>query len=280
MYNEHFGLTETPFSNTLDPQWFYQGPTHEEALARLLFLVEQRRRCGVLIGPGGTGKSLLLAVLRAEAARLPCQAVLVDLLARTGRELLWETIAALGLGPRGDESSRLLWRTLDDHLATSRYAHAPTLLCFDHIDRAEPDCLTALERLAHTTADTGVTLVVSARSDRASRLTQTLATIADLRVELPALDREQTQAYVESLLKLAGSARPLFEPEAQERIYAESLGVPRDINRLCDLSLVAGMADGVTRISEPIVAAAAEQLHPPHLKPPVFRTRRRATVEF
>jgi len=80
MYSQHFGLTETPFANTLDPHWFYQSPGHEEALARLMYVVDQRRRCGVLLGPAGTGKSLLLTVLLAETRRLPREVVLVDLL--------------------------------------------------------------------------------------------------------------------------------------------------------------------------------------------------------
>ena len=41
------------------------APSHEEALARLEYLVEARRRLGVLVGDGGVGKSLALRVARA-----------------------------------------------------------------------------------------------------------------------------------------------------------------------------------------------------------------------
>lgn len=281
MYTHHFGLTETPFANTLDPHWFFQSPGHEEALARLMFLVEQRRRCGVLLGPAGTGKSLVLQVLVAEARRIPCEVVLIDLLGRTGREMLWETIAALGLAPQSEESPRVLWRMLSDHLTTNRYIHTPTVLCFDHVDRAEADCLVAIERVYQTAAaNTGVTLLLSARDGRLSRLTQTLPSIADLHVELPPLDRDQTELYVETLLARAGATRMVFEPDAYDRMFADTRGIPRDINRLCDLALVAGMAEGVARVTESIVAAAAEQLHPLRLKGPVFQSRRRATAEF
>ena len=46
MYANYWGLAETPFRNTLDARWFYESPVHEEALARLLFLIENQRRCG------------------------------------------------------------------------------------------------------------------------------------------------------------------------------------------------------------------------------------------
>jgi len=62
MYQTHWGLQESPFRGCLDPKSFYQSPTHEEALARLHFLVEHGRRLGLLTGPSGSGKSLLLEV--------------------------------------------------------------------------------------------------------------------------------------------------------------------------------------------------------------------------
>ena len=69
MYQSHWGLRESPFHEGHDPQAFYQSPTHEEALARLHFLVEQRRRLGLLLGPEGSGKSLLLELLAADLRR-------------------------------------------------------------------------------------------------------------------------------------------------------------------------------------------------------------------
>jgi len=282
MYTQHFGLTESPFTNTLDPHWFYESAAHEEAVARLLYLIEQRRRCGVLVGPAGTGKSLVLSILSTQVRRMPAEVVLIDLMGRSGRELLWETVAALGLAPRGDECPRVLWRMLCDHMATNRYVQAPTVVFYDHVDRAESDCLAAIERLYHSCAagETGMTLILGARGSRTSRATQILSSIADLQVELPPLDREQTVEYITTLGTRAGAVEPLFDAPACERIFTESRGVPRDINRLCDMSLVAGMADGIRCVNEPIVSAAAEQLHPLRHTAPIFRTRRRAMVEL
>ena len=59
MYQSHWGLRQSPFRSCLDPQSFYQSPTHDEALARLHFLVDEHRRLGLLMGPAGSGKSLL-----------------------------------------------------------------------------------------------------------------------------------------------------------------------------------------------------------------------------
>ena len=66
MYQSHWGLDETPFRTRLDPRFFYESPTHEEALARLHFLVDYQRRLGLLIGRPGSGKSFLLEVFAGE----------------------------------------------------------------------------------------------------------------------------------------------------------------------------------------------------------------------
>jgi general secretion pathway protein A len=263
MYANYWGLSEIPFKNTLDVRWFYESPGHEEALARLLFLIEQHRRCGVLWGPSGTGKSLILELLRREAARNGGEVALVDVLGHGSREMLWEVLAGLGLAPGVDDSQFRLWRLLHDHVLANRHSLAALVLVLDHIDRAQTDCLAAIERLQHLSAggQTGLTLILGVTSERAGGHAQTLCDISDLRIDLAPLNRQEMQQYVESLLGRAGAARPLFDAPALDRLFDESRGVPREVNRLCDLALLAGMADQAAHVDESIVGAAAEELH-------------------
>ena len=70
MARKYWGLRESPFREALDWRRFYPSPMHEEALARLEFLVTDRRRLGLLLGAPGCGKSLVLEVFaRRFAAR-------------------------------------------------------------------------------------------------------------------------------------------------------------------------------------------------------------------
>ena len=50
MYQSHWGLRAMPFNGRVDPKYFFPSPTHEEALARLHFLVENHRRLGIVLG--------------------------------------------------------------------------------------------------------------------------------------------------------------------------------------------------------------------------------------
>ena len=80
MYQTHWELDESPFRGALDPQSFCQSPTHEEALARLHFLVDHHRRLGLLMGPPGSGKSLMLEFFADQLRRGGRPAARVDLL--------------------------------------------------------------------------------------------------------------------------------------------------------------------------------------------------------
>ena len=99
MYQSHWGLREMPFSGCVDPKYFFPSPTHEEALARLHFLVENHRRLGLLFGASGFGKSLLLEVF-AEQLRRSGQAVAkLNLVGLDSMEMLWQLAVGLGLNP-------------------------------------------------------------------------------------------------------------------------------------------------------------------------------------
>jgi len=263
MYANYWGLAEIPFRNTLETRWFYESPGHEEALARLIFLVEQRRRCGVLSGPAGSGKSLVLELLRRETLRTGAEVAAVDLIGLSSREMCWEILASLGRSPGIDDSPHRLWRLLQDHIVANLDARVPLVLLLDHLDRAQSDCIVSVERLQHLSSlgHSGLTLVLGVTNDHATGLAPTLRDISDLRIELVSLDRGQTQHYVETLLERAGANRPLFEPAAYDRMFDETRGIPRELNRLCDLALLAGMADQVSCIDEGIIALVAEELH-------------------
>ena len=100
MYQQYWGLRESPFRGSLDVAQFFATPNHDEALARLHFLVDGRRRLGLVAGKFGIGKSLLLeffpSVFITIRAKLPGSACWVSTRTRcSGR---WRL--SLGSTPR------------------------------------------------------------------------------------------------------------------------------------------------------------------------------------
>ena len=63
MYIEHYGLREKPFSLTPDPRYLYLSTSHREALAHLLYGIEQGEGFIAVTGEVGTGKTTLCRTL-------------------------------------------------------------------------------------------------------------------------------------------------------------------------------------------------------------------------
>src|SRR5215213_7697021 len=112
MFLSHWGLKESPFRGGIDPRYFFQGPTHEEALARLHFLADERRAVGLVLGAAGMGKSLLLEVFARQLRAGGRQVAKVNLIGLGPQELIWQVAAQLGVNPVGQPSLGQLWQAL------------------------------------------------------------------------------------------------------------------------------------------------------------------------
>ena len=74
------------------------------------------------------------------------------------------------------------------------------------------------------------------------------------------LTQTETMAYIQHRLQAAGSTRPIFSDAALEVIHQHALGVPRRINRLCDLALLVGFAEEASQIDAAQIEAISEEL--------------------
>ena len=266
MYRSHWGLAQTPFGSRPNPTFFYQSPGVEEALARLQFLVDENRRVGLVLAEPGGGKSVLLYVLADELRRPGRQVAIVNLLGLTPQELLWQLAAQWGLALDDDASLGQLWRAIADHLVENRCQKIDTIVLLDDGDEASPDVLDTIGRLAmlEPSREARLTIIVAAKPNRVAKLGGRLLELAELRVELDAWEPVDTQSYVESALKLAGGAVGTFDPDAVRRLHELTHGVPRRVNQLADLALLAAAGRKLTRVDADTVADASEELAAPH----------------
>jgi general secretion pathway protein A len=262
MYESHWGLSESPFASRPSTKWFHESPVHDEALARLFYLIEQRRGFGLLSGSSGTGKTLTLRHLEGQIRRSQRRVASVDTLGMDGHELLWQLSVSLGLTPRKGESRWNLWRRLADHLKTLQLARVQTVFLFDHFERADTTCHSMIERLFSAANNTGTltTFIASVRSSDVAKLSGFLSDLSDLRVELTNLQISETETFVRSQLSRAGCPYEAYSNNAVIRIHSHSRGVPRLISRLCELSLIAAMAEGSREIDADLVDSVAAGL--------------------
>jgi general secretion pathway protein A len=264
MYESFWGFPTSPFSGRLNTRWFHQTPVHEEALARLFYLIEQQRGFGLLSGISGSGKSITLKYLCEQVRRSQRRVAFVDLIGLDAHQMLWQLAMQLDLAPSDSESRWSLWRRVTDQVISLRMARLQTVFVFDHFERADTTCHSLLERLFWTAeADSGMaTFIASVRSNDLPRLTGVLGELSDLRVELTPLDIDETTEFVDALLTKAGSDRSIFNRDAFVRIHSQSRGIPRQINRICELALIAGMAAEIDTVDGELIDSVADGLVP------------------
>ncbi len=63
MYEAYWQLHAKPFENTSDTRFYYPAETHQGALLKLRYAVENRRSGALLTGGSGLGKSLVVQSL-------------------------------------------------------------------------------------------------------------------------------------------------------------------------------------------------------------------------
>jgi type II secretory pathway predicted ATPase ExeA len=262
MYRSYWGLNDTPFRTRLDRRFFYQSPTHEEALARLHFLVDERRRLGLLFGGRGSGKSLLLELF-AEEIRGRGRPVAKVALAGIGPdELLWFLAAGFEMNPGASATFHNLWQAVTDRLTEYRYQQLDTVVLLDDADAASPQVLAQVVRLVQLEfrPESRLAVVLAARPERTARLGSTLLEMAELRIDLDPWDEADTADFLKTTLAQAGRLEPLFEEPAVALLHELGEGVPRRISQLADLALLAGAGQSLQRIDTRTVQTVYREL--------------------
>jgi general secretion pathway protein A len=254
----------TPFRGCLDPGSFYPSPTHEEGLARLHFLVEQRRRLGVLSGGSGSGKSLLFEIFAHERRCNGLPVANVNLVGVGATEMLWLLATGLGLNPDRGLDAPALWRLSADRLREYRYQQLETVLLFDDADMAGSDseALGQVARLARhdATPEARLTIIVAGRPERMARLGSELLELADLRIDLDNWELADTENYVLAALARSGCQTVSFDTPAIARLHELARGIPRKVSQLADLALLAGAGRRLPTIDAETVESACQEL--------------------
>jgi len=262
MYQKYWGLQTSPFRGCVDPALFHQSPTHEEALARLDFLVAEHRRLGLLLGPSGGGKSMLLEVFAAHCRRRGWALALVSMLDLEATELLGLLASQWGLVVEPTLSAAALWRAIGDRLFVYRCQQWEAVVLLDDAHRADPQVMQHVTRLARfdPSPDMWLTIVLAGRNESMARLGESLLGLAALRIELEPWERSETEEFVTALLVQAGQCGPVFDRPAVDRLHELAHGIPRRVCQLADLALLAGAGRNLDQIDAGVVETVYQEL--------------------
>jgi len=266
MYNSYWGFHRSPFSGSIDPERFYESPSHEEALARLTYVVDEARQGALVLGAAGTGKTLLAEVFAQRMRRPNRQVVIARSSALGGRELFYELCQEFSLGPNRDASEGELWRTLRQHAVANRINGGQTVIVVDHAHwlletAAQLRSMHLLFQL-DTHAESRTTVVLVGRPELMRGARSEVVESVDLGVVVEPLSLEHTGLYVSHATNWACRDEPAFSEDAIEKIQNLTNGVPRQINRVCDLALLAGATEELDRVTENVIDSVFRELSP------------------
>ncbi|MCX7817820.1 MAG: AAA family ATPase [Kiritimatiellae bacterium] len=270
MYLSHWNLREEPFQNVADPRFAYLSDQHQEGLARLIYIVQGRKLGGVLVGPYGVGKSMILELLArhvesqgtSKMVRLDVPPGGVDTLARQIGRALIPSMSFADVAAVLDAVRELVVAT--------RPPFVHTVLAIDEAqlirDSASLDFLHLLTniRLPSTTGRTesaAFTIILAGHDQlvasifREAALRQRLSMIWHLQP----LNERQVIEYVEFRMRAAGGDIWVFDEDALREVALASGGIPRVINNLCDVALMMGYVMKATKITRQIVHQAVAE---------------------
>ena len=265
MYESHWHLAARPFDHSADARFYYPSESQQGALLKLRYALENRRGAALLTGAAGLGKTLLTQTLtRQLCLSLSPKVHLVFPQMPAGQLLAYladELGAAGGPAQNVEQSLRRIETRLRENAKAGK--HAVIVIDEAHLldDFQALETVRLLLNLEHEarplasfllTGQTSLLLAIERHPD----LEERLAVKCLLRRFMP----EETMGYIQHRLTAAGAKRAIFTDGALEAIHQETLGIPRRINRLCDLALLVGFAEELTSIGPDQIAAISEEL--------------------
>jgi general secretion pathway protein A len=268
MYTSFFGLIEKPFAITPDPRYLYLSERHAEALAHLLYGINEAGGFIQLTGEVGTGKT---TIVRTLLSRVPQHAdVAVILNPRvTATEFLLTICEELGLGL--DEADRTSAKEMVDALNRRLLAaHSDgrrVIVIVDEAQNLSADVLEQVRLLTNLETATHklLQIILIGQPELRELLDRNelrqLAQRITGRYHLSPLSKHETQEYVRHRLRVAGAAGEIFTPAALSEVYRLSSGVPRVVNVCCDRALLGAYTMERREVTPALVRRAAGEVY-------------------
>jgi len=267
MYESFYGLRESPFNLTPDPQFFYLGENHREALAQLIYGVREKKGFIVLTGEVGTGKTTIIRCFLETLMNGSnnTKAVFLFNPKLSVNDFIQYILRDLDLTIQGISKGEYL-NTLYEYLINAYQKEEKVVLIVDEAQGLDPLLLEEIRLLSNleTSKSKLLQIVLVGQPELSQTLSRPnfrqIRQRINLQSHLPPLTEKEAGEYIQKRLKIAGRKDPLFMKGAVKEIYRKTDGVPRLINVLCDNSLLIGFASDKKLIDKKIVQEAAKDL--------------------
>ncbi len=266
MYTEYWNMTCLPFENAPDPKFFFESRGHREAMERLTFVMKTRKPLAVITGDYGSGKTVLC---QTAINNLPTNEIghaFISNPRMNSLDITREIVYQLGeedfTSTSKYEVLHCLNNLLDSHAAAGGH-------CVAIIDEAQlildPLVLEDLRLLLNHQSEGRflLTLVLVGQTELNAllrpipQMTQRIG----FKFHIPHLEPGEVRPYIRHRLETAGGTLDIFQELAIIEVGKLSKGSPREINALCDMSLLTASLSGKKEVTvDDVLEAGRERM--------------------
>ncbi|MFO7603881.1 MAG: AAA family ATPase [Gammaproteobacteria bacterium] len=265
MYRQFMQLSDYPFRLTADARYFFLGGDHLRAKSYLLYSLHVRDGLAVVTGEPGVGKTLVIEqaikALQAETAvaRIRQPRLMVT-------EFLFAICQQFDCLPQHLNKAALIQAIYD--FATERHFEQKSVIVIvDEAHLLSADVLEEIRMLAnyeqHGRKIIQIMLVgqPALNSMLSSRNRDSLSQMVRLSCHINPLSIYEVKKYIHYRLLVADSKRSIIFPDQLlPGIMCYTGGVPRLVNILCDMMLIAAYVKKQTQVDASCLHAAVKKL--------------------
>ncbi len=271
MYLSHYNFQHLPFRNTPDPRFFYETPRHNEALANLIYAVEQRRGFVLLSGEIGSGKTLVTHLLLRHLED-HAQIALVRNTHLNSTQLIRLICDEFSIRVAEDADKATMLLSINQFLIHQLAEDRLVVVIIDEAQNLSDKVLEELRMLSNleTSSDKLLQIVLVGQPELREKVSQPhleqLRQRIALSYHLEPLTLDEITAYIQHRMKIAGAEHKAeFTTDAVAKVARFSRGTPRIINGLCDNALLYGFTAKTHVIDEALIDKVLK--HSMHLAP-------------
>jgi type II secretory pathway predicted ATPase ExeA len=265
VYMDFFQFKCPPFAITPDPEFLFLSETHRNAIEKIQYGIQSRQGFMLLTGEVGTGKSTLCRVIL-DLLQEDAQTVYVINPSLSGQELLATILDDLGVARSGSTTKKALIDQLNAYLLSHESA-GPVVIIIDDAQTMSSETLEDMRLLSNleTDKDKLLQVLLVGQPELLTQIEQPQMRQLRQRVAvsccLDLLNIDEVGRYIERRLFIAGNhTQARFTPQLVKQIHKQSKGVPRLINKICDLALTAAYTADTFVVDVPHFKIARDEI--------------------
>lgn len=263
MYETFFSLNERPFSISPDPRFFYLTAQHREALTNCQYMITNQIGPVYVHGDVGTGKTTIARRLYQQLVDDPkyIVAMIISPNLKSANALLRLIMAEFKVKTEKKYEDSL--RNFGEFLQKKNAEEVTPVLFIDEAQLLRPDMLELIRFLLNYETNTQklLQIVLFGQNELAYHLESKKELKSRMyRSALASLTRSDMEKMIEFRFQIAGGDKHPFTAEALDEVFRLSLGLPREVCKLCDMALLRAFANQMKTVEAQIILETAEQL--------------------